>query len=122
MGQQAYGAVRPTAEPIFHEIRYGLRQRNLRIAEVIPAPETGNVEPFVGPERMFVKQGRQFGQIQKHEKQAILKPVGPRPEAPVPDRPFVYAAVHNLFFFCYEDHIALSHLSAQSQVCSRMAQ
>jgi hypothetical protein len=45
---------------------------------------------------MELKNGRQFGQIEKHEKQAVPKNIRPRPETPMTDGPFVYAALHML--------------------------
>ena len=52
---------------------------------------------FWSYEGMNIKQGRQFGQIEKHEKQAILKHVRSRPESTVSYGPFVYAAMHGTF-------------------------
>jgi hypothetical protein len=45
---------------------------------------------------MALKNGWQFGQIEKHEKQAVPKNVRPRPETPMTDGSFVYAAFHVL--------------------------
>jgi hypothetical protein len=61
---------------------------------MIPAAKAGHVQLFVCPQGMELKNGRQFGQIEKHEKQAVLKNIRPRPEAPMTDGPFVYAALH----------------------------
>ncbi len=93
MGQQTNRTVRSTAETVFNKIRDGLIQRYFGVSEMILAAKTGNVEPFVRPQGMNIKQGRQFGQIEKHEKQVILKHVGSRPEPPVPNGPFIYAAM-----------------------------
>ena len=45
-----------------------LIQRDGRVSKIIPTSKTGNIEPLIGPQRMNIKQIRQFGQVQKHKK------------------------------------------------------
>jgi hypothetical protein len=97
MGQQANRAVRSTAETILNKIPYGLIDQDLRVSEVIPTAKTGDIESFVRPQRMNIKKGGQFGQIEKHEKKVILKHVRSRPESPVPNGTLIYAAMHGSF-------------------------
>jgi len=75
MGQQADGSLRSLTEMVFNKIRYCMIQRNSRITEVIPAAKAGQIEPFVSPQGMDIKKCGQFGQIEQHEKQPVLKHV-----------------------------------------------
>jgi hypothetical protein len=81
----------------FDKIRDGMVQRNLWIPEVIPSAKAGQVEAFASPKGMAIKKRWQLGQIEIHEKQAILKHVRPRPESPVPDGSLVNTTMHGLF-------------------------
>jgi hypothetical protein len=73
MRQQPYRAVSPFPQMLFNQVAHRLVQWYFRIAEVIPAAKSGQVKLFNRPQRMKIKQFGQFGQIEKHEKQAIPK-------------------------------------------------
>ena len=105
VGQHTDRSLRSLTEMFPNKLRNGLGERNFRIPEMIPAAEAGQIEAFVCPQWMNMKKGRQLFQIEKHEKQAILKHVGSRPESPVPDRALVYATMHG------QSHVILNRYS-----------
>ena len=62
---------------------------------MVPAPKVGHVDTVSGPEPVRLEELGQFGQVQVHEKQSVLRPVAHRRKTAVADGSLIDAAVHD---------------------------
>ena len=67
-----------------------------RIAQVIGAPEPGQIRPADRPQPPPAEHALEFGKVQPHKSQTIGKGVRPRRVAPVPKPSDIQRAVHDL--------------------------
>lgn len=83
VGQHADGAVRRGAGFLLHQSNYGLLQRAGRVAQIIFAPEPGQIAFAARPETGVLKKLRQFIQIEVHHEAAIAERMRQRQKAAV---------------------------------------
>ena len=93
LGEQPYRSLRSPSTALLDKVADTVRQRLLRVAEMIGTAKPGQVRTPRRPQPEALEQAGQFIEVEVQHEQAVLEFMAGRREAPVPNSPAIEAAV-----------------------------
>jgi len=114
VGKQPNRSGGSIAQPLLDKVSDSLIDRDPRVAQVVLAAEISEVNPLARPKKLPGKHFGEFGQVEKHQEQAIPKTILDRLETAVTNMAFVNAAIHDHRVFPKFLHTASALLTPSS--------